>query len=169
MAEIAYLLLGSNLGDRESNLTKARELISAIEGCELVAYSSIYLSDAVEMAEGSPSFMNQVVKIEYAYTPLELLHACEKVEQQLGRTDKGKMLPRLLDCDMLLFGDQTISTERLTVPHAKLLQRPFAMIPLLEIDPALVHPVTKKPISNYLTPEDSRSVLLYRDHVARTN
>jgi 2-amino-4-hydroxy-6-hydroxymethyldihydropteridine diphosphokinase len=113
--------------------------------------------------------MNQVVKIEYAYTPLELLHACEKVEQQLGRADKGKMLPRVLDCDMLLFGDQTISTERLTVPHAKLLQRPFAMIPLLEIDPALVHPVTKKPISNYLSPKDSRSVLLYRDHVARTN
>ena len=169
MAEIAYLLLGSNLGDRESNLTKARDLISEIEGCELVAYSSIYLSDAVEMAEGSPSFMNQVVKIEYAYTPLELLHACEKVEQQLGRTDKGKMLPRLLDCDMLLFGDQTISTERLTVPHAKLLQRPFAMVPLLEIDPALVHPITKKPIANYLTPEGSQSVMLYRDHVARTN
>ncbi|MCM2271501.1 MAG: 2-amino-4-hydroxy-6-hydroxymethyldihydropteridine diphosphokinase [candidate division Zixibacteria bacterium] len=168
MATIGYLLLGSNLGDRENNLAEARELISRIEGCEIVAGSAIYLSDAVEMAEGTPSFMNQVVKIDYLYTAHELLHSLEKVEQQCGRTDKGKMVPRVIDCDILLFGDQSIATERLTIPHAKLLQRPFAMLPLLEIDPMLVHPTTGKTIASYVTDRQRETVVLYRDHVARS-
>ena len=168
MATIGYLLLGSNLGDREKNLAEARELISRIEGCEIVACSAIYLSDAVEMAAGAPSFMNQVLKIDYLFTAHELLHSLEKVEQQFGRTDKGKMLPREIDCDILLFGDQSIVTERLTIPHAKLLQRPFAMVPLVEIDPMLVHPTTGKTIASYVTDRQRETVVLYRDHVARS-
>ncbi len=169
MPEIVYLLLGSNLGDRERNLADARERISSLEGCELIASSSLYVSDAVDMPVDSPSFLNQVLKVEYTYPPLELLHALEKIEQDLGRTDKGKLLPRLVDCDILLFGTQIIKSEKLTVPHAKLTQRPFALVPLLEIDSALVHPAHKKPIASFLTEKGSQSVLLYKDHVARTN
>jgi 2-amino-4-hydroxy-6-hydroxymethyldihydropteridine diphosphokinase len=169
MPEIAYLLLGSNLGDRELNLESARMKIAAIEGCELIATSSIYLSEAVDMPAGSPGFMNQVLKIEFAYTPLELLHACERIETDLGRVDKGGMKPRTIDCDILLFGDQIITSPALTVPHAKLLQRPFAMVPLLEIDSALTHPIKNKPIAEFLTEKGSQSVLLYKDHVARTS
>jgi 2-amino-4-hydroxy-6-hydroxymethyldihydropteridine diphosphokinase len=169
MPEIVYILLGSNLGDREQNLSAARERISALEGCELIASSSIYISDAVDMPVDSPSFLNQVLKVEYTYPPLELLHALEKIEQDLGRSDKGKLQPRSVDCDILLFGNQIIKSEKLTVPHAKLTQRPFAMVPLLEIDSALVHPAHKKTIASFLTEKGSQSVLLYKDHVARTN
>ncbi|MBK7142658.1 MAG: 2-amino-4-hydroxy-6-hydroxymethyldihydropteridine diphosphokinase [bacterium] len=169
MPEIVFLLLGSNLGDREQNLANARERIASLEGCELIASSSLYLSDAVDMPPDSPAFLNQVLEIEYAYPPLELLHACEKIEVELGRTDKGKMQPRPVDCDILLFGNQVIKSETLTVPHPKMLQRPFALVPLLEIDPSLVHPIQKKPIADFLTEKGSQSVLLYKDHVARTN
>lgn len=169
MPEIAYLLLGSNLGDREYNLAAARERIAALEGCELIASSAIYLSDAVDMDVDTPAFLNQVLKIEYTYPPLELLHALERIETELGRSDKGNMQPRTVDCDILLFGTQIIKSHKLTVPHAKLTQRPFALVPLLEIDASLIHPAHQKPLSSFLTEKGSQSVLLYKDYVARAN
>jgi len=167
MAETVYLLLGSNIGDRERNLETAAEEIRAIEGLEIVAMSAIYLTEPIGVKGEQPSYLNQAIKAEYLYRPLELLHALEKVEAELGRTDKGKLLPRTIDCDILLFGNLRMQQQDLTIPHARLLERPFAIIPLLEIDPELVHPVTHKPLASYVKDRKDSGVMLYKDHVAR--
>ena len=168
MAETVYLLLGSNIGDRERNLGNAVEKIQAIEGLEIIAISGIYLTKPVGVKGEQPSFLNQAIKAEYQFRPLELLHALERVEVEMGRTDKGKLLPRVMDCDILMFGNMKIQEPELTIPHARLLERPFALIPLLEIDPQLVHPASHKLIASYVKDRKDSGVMLYKDHVART-
>jgi 2-amino-4-hydroxy-6-hydroxymethyldihydropteridine diphosphokinase len=167
MAETAYILIGSNLGDREKNLKSAVEKMRSVEGLEIVATSSVYVSEAVDMKGENPSFLNQVIMIDYQYRPNELLDQLEAIEQALGRTDKGKKQPRTADLDILLFGNQTVNTDRLTIPHAKLLDRPFALIPMLEIDPELMHPVAKKPLAGFVNDKHREQVILYKDYVAR--
>jgi len=168
MTQGIYILLGSNLGDREKSLAKALGRIEGIEGLELVAASSVYISEAQDMQGENPSFLNQVIKADYDYSPGELLSALENIEIELGRTDKGKKSPRTIDLDILLFDDRTMETERLTIPHSELLNRPFAMVPLLQIDPDLIHPGTGKQVSEYLNDESQTEVILYKDYVART-
>lgn len=167
MAETVYILLGSNLGDRERNMEKAVEQLSAIPGLEMVAASSIYLTEAEGMDDDAPAFLNQVVKADYDYLPNELLGALELIEKRLGRIGKGLMQPRTIDLDILLFGDQIIETEQLSVPHRELLNRAFAMVPLLQIDPDIVHPVTKRPVAEFLEENEAQSVLMFKDYVAR--
>lgn len=167
MADTVYILLGSNLGDREQYLAEARQQIESLEGLEVTAVSSIYVTEAREMKGENPSFLNQVVQADYIYPPMELLASLEEIERCLSRADKGHKLARTIDCDILLFGQQVIDTERLKIPHPRLLERAFAMIPLLEIDPHLVHPVTRRPIAKSIRERDRATVVLYRDHVAR--
>jgi 2-amino-4-hydroxy-6-hydroxymethyldihydropteridine diphosphokinase len=167
MPETVYILLGANIGDRERNLESAVDRLQEIEGLELIATSALYVSEAEEMAGENPSFLNQVVKAEYLYRPLELLHALERIEKEFGRISKGKKEARPMDCDILLLGDQVIDEPLLTIPHPRLLNRAFAMIPLLEIDPQVIHPVTQKTVASYLKDSDREKVLLYKDHVAR--
>lgn len=167
MAETTYILIGSNLSDREKNLGTAITAMESIPGLELVATSAIYVSDAKDMIEDSPSFLNQVAMADYEYRPQELLQALEAIETKMGRTGKGERLPRVIDLDILLFGEQIIETEELCIPHPQLLNRSFAMLPLLQISPEIVHPVWEEPVSNFLTRDDRASVILYKDHVAR--
>ena len=167
MAETVYILLGSNLGDREKNLDVARDRLSSIEGIEVIAVSSVYLSEAQQMKGENPTFLNQVVKADYSFSPYELLRTLETIEQDMGRTGKGKREPRLIDLDILLFGRETIESDHLTVPHRELLNRPFVLVPLLQIDPDLTHPVYNKPIAEYLSVDSRKQVLLFRDHVSR--
>jgi 2-amino-4-hydroxy-6-hydroxymethyldihydropteridine diphosphokinase len=167
MKETVYLLLGSNIGDREQNLYSAVSKLEHLEGLEIIAISGIYLSEPMGVKGHQPTFMNQVVKAEYSFTPSELLHALERIEIELGRTDKGKKLPRTIDLDILLFGERVINQPDLVIPHSQLLKRPFALIPLLEIDPTHVHPVTKKELNVYITEKDKELVILFKDHVAR--
>jgi 2-amino-4-hydroxy-6-hydroxymethyldihydropteridine diphosphokinase len=166
-AETAYLLLGSNLGDREQNLGFAVANIEQTEGLELLALSSIYESAAVNMVGDNPPFLNQVIKVDFMYTPVELLDHTERIERALGRTDKGKRLARALDIDILIFGRRILHTERLIIPHRNLVHRPFALAPLLEIDPDLIHPGTGKSLAGYFTAELRRTVVLHKEYVAR--
>jgi len=168
MAETVYLLLGSNLGDRKAFLDQARERLADIEGLEVIALSPVYVTEAKEMKGEAPSFLNQVVKAEYAFNPGELLSATEAIERGFGRSEKGDKKPRTIDIDILLFGDRTIETDRLTIPHPRLLKRPFAMVPLLEIDPEIVHPGTGKPVADSLKASDRKDIILYEDYVARS-
>jgi 2-amino-4-hydroxy-6-hydroxymethyldihydropteridine diphosphokinase len=168
MAETVYLLLGSNMGDREKFLRTARGQLDELEGLEVVATSPIYISEAQAVPEPQPGFLNQVIKGEYQFTPFELLAEIEKIEAQLGRTDKGARLPRTIDIDILLFGDQIIRTEKLVIPHAALLERPFAMVPLVEVDPEVVHPAQKRPVADFLAESDREKIIMYEDHVARS-
>jgi 2-amino-4-hydroxy-6-hydroxymethyldihydropteridine diphosphokinase len=167
MAETVYILMGSNMGDREKYLSAALAKLEAVPGFEIVAVSSIYVSEAEDMEGEAPSFMNQVVKGDYQYLPNELLDALELIEKKLGRSGKGKRQQRTIDLDILLFGEQVVENERLSIPHRQLLNRPFAMVPLVQIDPDIVHPVTKRPVTEFLKEKDRQTVLLYKDHVAR--
>jgi len=164
---VVYILLGSNLGDRERNLSIAQNKLETIPGLEIIATSGIYLSDAADMQGDNPAFLNQVIKADYEFLAHELLDGLEKIEIGLGRTGKGEKKNRPIDLDILLFGDEIIETRRLSIPHRELLNRPFVMVPLLEIDPDLVHPVTGEPVANFLDKQAAAQVLLYKDHVAR--
>ena len=167
MAEIVYIGLGSNLGDRERFLDEAVMRIKAVDGLEITAVSAIYSTRPHDMPEDSPPFLNQVVKAEYQYPPGELLHMLEKIERDLGRTEKGQKQPRTIDLDILLFGDQQVETDNLTIPHPRLLHRAFVLIPLLQIDSDIVHPASGKPLSDFVTTGGRATVKLHRDHVAR--
>lgn len=168
MKTTVHILMGSNMGDRESYLAAALERLRELEGLEVIASSGVYVSEAQDMEGENPSFLNQVVKADYDFTPGELLHTLEGLEIELGRTGKGQREPRTIDLDILLFGDAVIKTERLTVPHRELLNRPFVLVPLVQIDPELVHPGTGRSLSEYVTTEIRERVTLYKDHVARS-
>ena len=167
MAETVYLLLGSNLGDREKFLSLAREKLADVDGLEIVDLSPIYVTEAQDMEGENPSFLNQVVRAEYEHLPDELLRSVEKIEHELGRTDKGKRLPRTLDIDILLFGSRQIKTDQLAIPHPGLLERPFALIPLLDLVPDQVHPKTHRPLADYVSGEDRKSAILLKDYAGR--
>ncbi|MFZ5979675.1 MAG: 2-amino-4-hydroxy-6-hydroxymethyldihydropteridine diphosphokinase [Candidatus Zixiibacteriota bacterium] len=167
MADTVYILMGSNIGDREKYLQKALDKLEALEGFELVACSSVYVTEPQEMAPDSPNFLNQVVKGDYKYPPRELLNALELIEKNFGRVGKGKKEPRSIDLDILFFGDQIVATDTLTIPHPELLVRPFAMVPMLEIDPDIIHPVTKLPVAEFINDDDRKKIILYKDYVTR--
>jgi 2-amino-4-hydroxy-6-hydroxymethyldihydropteridine diphosphokinase len=167
VSETAYIGLGSNLGDRESFLKQAISRLGSVDGLEITAASAIYVSDPDDMADDSPPFLNQVVRAECAFTPEELLRTVEQIETELGRTDKGAHLARTIDIDILMFGGHHIKTDRLEIPHPRMLRRPFVLVPLLEIDSTLVHPVTGKQLSQYVTSATRLNLEVFKDNVAR--
>ena len=154
MTSTAYILLGSNLGDREKYLSSAIAMIIDRPGLKLADSSAVYSSPAQQMKSGTPPFLNQAIKVDTALSSFDLLTALEKIERALGRTDKGKQISRTIDLDILLFGKEKVKTDRLTIPHPELLNRAFALIPVIEIDPTLVHPLTNKLLRDYLNNHD---------------
>ena len=167
MAETIYILLGTNTGNREKNLETAIKKIKDLPGMELTATSAIYVTEPVSMIGENPSFLNQVVMAEYEYLPNELLGELEKIEKSMGRIEKGEMKPRPIDLDILLFGEKIIKSDNLIIPHKELLNRAFAMIPLLQITPELIHPEANRAIADFVREADKSKVVLYKDHVAR--
>ena len=141
----AYLLLGGNLGDREANLKKAIELLNDKIG-HVIAISSLYETAAWGKTD-QPSFLNQAVSLRTRLTALEVLAHALSIEQELGRVRKDKWGERLIDIDLILFGDEIINIpDKLQVPHPHMQDRKFVMEPLAEIAPGLVHPVLGKTI-----------------------
>ncbi|HEU4975835.1 MAG TPA: 2-amino-4-hydroxy-6-hydroxymethyldihydropteridine diphosphokinase [Baekduia sp.] len=140
-----HLGLGSNLGDRRANLQAAVDALAAA-GVAATASSSTYETDPVGDVRDQPAFLNAAVAIETALDPEALLDAAKGVEAALGRqtdpeaADYVRHGPRPIDVDVLLLGDVAHRSERLAVPHAALLERRFALIPLLELDFALRTP-----------------------------
>lgn len=145
---LAYLLLGSNLGDRAAHLAAGRQQLRAAAG-DLVAKSSIY-ETAAWGAEDQPAFLNQVLAFE-TYLPAQaLLAVCLAAEQQQGRVRLERWGARSLDVDVLLFGTTIMQTPFLTVPHPALPDRRFALLPLAEIAPHLRHPQLSQTIATLL-------------------
>ena len=140
--EEVYLLLGTNLGDRAANLHRATQLIRQAVG-PVVAASSYYETEAWGVRE-QPSFFNQLLRVTTTLEHEPLLHALQAIEQQLGKVKLGHWRERLIDLDILYFGNRLVHTPFLTLPHPEIQNRRFTLVPLCEIVPQFVHPVLRK-------------------------
>jgi 2-amino-4-hydroxy-6-hydroxymethyldihydropteridine diphosphokinase len=143
MRNIAYLSLGSNIGDRAAQLQDALTRLSAAG--RVVAVSSFYETEPVEFTQ-QPWFLNCAVALETAKTPQQLMAAILVIEVQMGRRRAQNKGPRSIDIDILLFGDTIVDSTELTIPHPAMHQRRFVLEPLAEIAPEVQHPVLKKTI-----------------------
>jgi 2-amino-4-hydroxy-6-hydroxymethyldihydropteridine diphosphokinase len=157
-SNIAYIGLGSNLGDRAGNLLMAvRGLIEA--SLEITKLSSIYETEPVAM-EDAPPFLNMVVEVRTGtISPTQMMARMLRIEYLLGRKDKNLNVPRTIDLDLLFYGDQKLSTPFLTLPHPRIHQRNFVLIPMLEIAPEFRHPALRKSISDLVAETDDISLV----------
>ncbi len=142
-----FLGIGTNLGDRERNLEEARAVLS--QKLEILKESSLYQTAPWGYLD-QPSFLNQVIEAQTDLSSLNLLGFLKDTEKLLGRQANFRYGPRLIDLDILFYGNRIIQTPRLQVPHPRLTQRAFVLVPLAEIAPELVHPQNKQTITQLL-------------------
>lgn len=148
MSHVAYLSLGSNVGDREMNLRQAIRHLSTLG--RVSAVSSFYETEPVEFTQQA-WFLNCAVALETAAKPHELMRQLLCIEQEMGRERIQKKGPRSIDIDILLFDDLVVNTPELTVPHPAMAGRRFVLEPLSEIAPELRHPTLHKTVSELLS------------------
>lgn len=154
----AYLLLGSNLGEREQYLSDALKLIEENIGT-LFSKSAIYETEAWGKTD-QPGFLNLAIGVETVLTPIELLNAILRIEEALGRVRHERWGARLIDIDIVLYEQEIVNVVgELQIPHVEMHNRKFVMEPLAEIAPNVIHPILKKSVSEILaTLTDSLSV-----------
>ncbi len=138
VGERVFLSLGSNVGDRRANLMAALRRLEA-EGVRVVRQSSWYETDPVGYTE-QPPFLNLVVEVRTALDPLALLRCAQRVEAALGRVREVRWGPRTVDVDLILYGQRVIRTRELVVPHPRMRERAFVLVPLCEVAPDLLLP-----------------------------
>jgi 2-amino-4-hydroxy-6-hydroxymethyldihydropteridine diphosphokinase len=135
-APTAFLALGSNQGDRASLLAQALGRLDRVPGIQVVAVSSLYATAPVGR-EDQPEFLNAVAQVRTGLSPRELLAACLRIEAELGRIRTERWGPRTIDLDLLLHGDTQLAEAALTLPHPRMSERAFVLVPLAEIAPGL--------------------------------
>ena len=148
MSEIAYLSLGSNVGNREQNLRSAIGQLSRLG--KVIAVSSFYETEPVEFTE-QPWFLNCALSLETPLQPAQLMSGLLGIEREMGRERGRHKGPRLIDLDILLFGDAVMKTPDLTIPHQAMAERRFVLEPLAEIAPELRHPGLHKTVRELLS------------------
>ena len=146
---MAYIGIGSNLGDRAGHCRRAVEEIRRLTDTMVIQHSSLYDTEPMELPDQG-SFINGVVAISTGLPPLKLLSACQKVEQLLGRQRFIRYGPRTIDLDILLYGQRVMETVELILPHPKLHLRRFVLVPLVEIAPETVHPILHQTVAELL-------------------
>ena len=134
----AYLGLGANLGDRLANLQRAVDLLAEVSGLRVARSSRVYETEPVGGPE-QPEYLNAVVEVETDLAPHDLLEACLSVETRMGRVRAEPWGPRTIDVDVLTYGDETIDEPDLVIPHPRMHERGFVLVPLAELtaDPSL--------------------------------
>ena len=145
-----YIGLGSNLGEREAQIRLALDDLARLPGSRLVRASSLYDSEPLGDVE-QPNFLNAVAELETELTPRQLLWNLQLIERRLGRTRTRRWGPRTIDLDLLLYGPLVVEEPDLQIPHAEMTRRSFVLVPLVELDPLLVHPVTGETLITHLT------------------
>ena len=150
----AYLGLGSNVGDRLSQLEQAIEILDQTENINVTQVSPVYETEPVGYVE-QPQFLNLCIEIETSLTPQMLLHKCLQTEHQLHRVRDIRWGPRTLDVDILLYGDDIIEEEDLVIPHPRMFERAFVLIPLNDIAGAYKEPRSRKTIGELVISDDS--------------
>jgi 2-amino-4-hydroxy-6-hydroxymethyldihydropteridine diphosphokinase len=149
MGHIAYIGIGSNLGDKADQCQKAISEILKVDRIILLAKSSLFKTKPMGYTS-QDWFINGVIKIETELEPFDLLRLLKEIESRLGRRDTFRWGPRAIDLDILFFDEKEIRVEGLRIPHPLLHERQFVLIPLAEIDRGLIHPVLKKSIGELL-------------------
>jgi 2-amino-4-hydroxy-6-hydroxymethyldihydropteridine diphosphokinase len=144
MWHTVYLGLGSNLGDRRQHLQEAVRRLQ--EEIEVLRLSSVY-DTAPMLVTDQPRFLNMVCSGDTAFTPQELLTRLKFIESELGRTPGSRYGPRVIDLDLLLYEEMVFESPALTLPHPRLLERAFVLVPLAEIASTLEHPVAHRAIA----------------------
>lgn len=151
----AYIGLGSNLGERESMIRAALDELARLPDTVLVRASSLYDTEPVGV-EDQPNFLNAVAQLDTGLTARQLLWNLMLIEKRLGRVRTQRWGPRTIDLDLLLFGDLVIEEDDLRVPHPEITRRSFVLVPLVELEPGLVHPVTTETMLAHLSRLGSR-------------
>lgn len=146
----AYIAVGANLGQREQNIERAIELLRQTPGVHVVKVSTLIETPAVGGPADSPPFLNGAIEIQSNLAPRELLDKLLRIEETLGRQRKEKWEPRIIDLDIVLFGDRVVDEPHLKIPHPLMHARRFVLEPLAQIAPELVHPVSKRTVSALL-------------------
>lgn len=143
---VSFIALGANLGDAKSTLLAAIESLTTLPDCHLIARSSLYRSAPYEAT--GPDFYNAVIALQSSLDAHELLLKLQQIENQSGRLRPYPNAPRTLDLDLLLYGEAHIDTSTLQVPHPRMWQRAFVLLPLAEIAPELVSPALLAAVSD---------------------
>jgi 2-amino-4-hydroxy-6-hydroxymethyldihydropteridine diphosphokinase len=155
MAKTVYLSLGSNVGDRAAQMARAVEALTAA-GVRVRRQSGLYATEPVDFPAQS-WFLNCVVEAETELLPRQLLHAVQQIERTLGRKKMVRRGPRAMDIDILLYGSSAVRAAELEIPHPRMTQRRFVLVPLAELAPTLRHPVLHMTMAKLLAATPDRS------------
>jgi 2-amino-4-hydroxy-6-hydroxymethyldihydropteridine diphosphokinase len=149
VAYSAYIGIGSNIGDRHGNCKSSIDRILSDSRAEFSALSSFYMTSPVSPVP-QEDFLNCVLQIRWDGSALELLELLRRVEETMGRVRDVPQGPRLIDLDILLMDDLVMESPELTLPHPRMHQRKFTLVPILEIDSSVVHPRLRRPLKEFL-------------------
>ena len=155
---IVFIGIGSNEGNKTANIKSAIDLISKVEDCKVEKVSSVY--ETLPFGDiKQNNFLNAVIKITTTLNPQELFIELKQIEKKLGRIVREKWGPREIDLDILFFNDLIFSDEIITLPHKGIIYRDFVLVPLIEIEPELIHPVFNKKVVDFVLDLKTKNII----------